>query len=111
MIWLAYLVSLAALARLSHTDPKRRRIFGAAPLDRTPNRLVGWSLVLLPGCFLAVFGSSAQFVNWLGGTCAFGWMLIAVSPNTLKSLVVGVDTFGVKFEAWCDRKLGFNQKP
>jgi len=76
----ATVVSLAALAYLAATDPKRRRVFRVAPF--AGRRLVGPALaaVFLPGVLLLAFANGAGFIVWLGALSVAGWGVAALSP-------------------------------
>jgi hypothetical protein len=72
-------VSLAALAHLAATNPKRRRAFKlpeSAP--RRPH--VAWAAVLLPGLLVPVWADASGFFVWVGASSVLGWVIAAVSP-------------------------------
>ena len=85
-------VSLAALAYLAATDPKRRRVFGLAPF--AGRRLVGPALaaVFLPGVLLLALGNGAGFIVWLGALSVAGWGVAALSPAQATRLRAWTET-------------------
>lgn len=98
MTWISLLISLAALLWLSWRDPKRRRVFGRDPLAWTPPAWPGWAVFFLPGMWLLFFGSAAGLVIWMGAVCAFGWMVIAITPDHWRGGVAALDHMGNQFE-------------
>jgi hypothetical protein len=79
-------VSLAALAHLAATDPKRRRAFRLPePGPRRPG--VVWAAALLPGLLLPVSAGAGGFFVWLGAVAVLGWAIAALSPN--RSAILG----------------------
>ena len=98
MDWISVLISLAALLWLSWRDPKRRRVFGLAPLTPTPPAWPGWALVFIPAVFLLLFGTAAGVVIWMGSVCAFGWMVVAITPDHWRSCRRALDHMGNQFE-------------
>jgi hypothetical protein len=78
-------VSLAALAHLAATDPKRRRAFRLPePAPRRPG--VVWAAALLPGLLLPVSAGAGGFFVWLGAVAVLGWAIAALSPNRSAAL-------------------------
>lgn len=75
----AILASLAGIALLTASDPKRRRVFGLPEARRRPVALAGL-LILAPGIALLTAGQSAGFVMWLGAVPLVGWALSARAP-------------------------------
>lgn len=102
---LAILWSIAGLLWLSAHDAKRALVFRRTPrVARIDPRLI-WGAVLVPGLVFAVMGSGAAFVMWLGGTMAFGWMLIAVPEERFKQLWASCKDWLEKTEARLLQKL------
>lgn len=79
-------VSLAALAALAATDPKRRRAFRMPALAAAPDRRLLWTLALVPGILAPLFDGGAGFVLWFGATTVAGWGLAALSPARTERL-------------------------
>lgn len=77
---LAVAVSLAGIAYLTATDPKRRRTFHRPRVEGRRAR-AGWAAVVLPGLLVPVWGGGAGFVIWLGTVSVVGWVVAAVSPE------------------------------
>jgi hypothetical protein len=76
----AIAVSLAGLARLTATDPKRRRAFRLA--EPAPGRTgAAWAAVLLPGLMVPVWAGAAGFFVWLGASSVLGWAIAAAPPQ------------------------------
>ncbi len=98
MTLIAVLISLGALMWLNWRDPKRRHVFGMAPLTPSPAAWPGWMIVFLPGIALLLFGTSAGLVIWMGAVCACGWMLVAVTPDHWRGCVKALDNMGNQFE-------------
>ena len=74
-------ISTAALAYLTHTDPKRRRVFGQPGYQR-PRRV--WSSLLVlsaPGIWLLISENGAGFAIWLGALTVIGWGVAATNPR------------------------------
>lgn len=95
----AVLISLAALLWMSRHDPKRRRAFGQAASD---NPVPGWLplvVVLIPGVVLIALGLWAGLVIWMGAVCAFGWALIAVTPDGWRAVPQALRRWEAAFEA------------
>jgi hypothetical protein len=84
----AVLVSLAAIAWLAATDPKRRRVFDLPPARRRP--VLAWTAALLPGAWLAWLGNGAGFVTWLGASTVLGWGLAALPPAAWRAARSGL---------------------
>lgn len=78
----AILLSLAGIAVLAATDPKRRRVFGLPEARRRPAALA-CLLTLAPGAALLIAGQSAAFVMWLAAVPLIGWGLAALPPCAL----------------------------
>lgn len=88
---LAVAASVAALAWLAASDPKRRRVFGFAPVAQRRRRLSIAALVL-PGVLLAATGVWAGFVIWLAALTVLGWCLAALSPTRQARLAAALRT-------------------
>lgn len=76
----ATVLSLAALAYLAETDPKRRRVFGLAPFEGRRCVWPALTVILLPGVVLLALGNGAGFIVWLGAVTVSGWGVAALSP-------------------------------
>lgn len=79
-ILLAVGVSLAAIAALAATDPKRRRAFRLPQVERRQGRLL-WALVFIPGILLPFASGAAGFVVWTGAVTVAGWAVAALPPG------------------------------
>ncbi|WP_299848312.1 hypothetical protein [uncultured Roseovarius sp.] len=99
MTFAAIIISLLALAWLSWRDPKRRRVFGLPALRVPLNAWPGWLVFSLPGAALLFAGTSAGLVIWMGAVCAFGWMLIAVTPEGWHAIAGWLNRMGDGFES------------
>jgi hypothetical protein len=88
-------VTLAAIAYLAATDPKRRRVFGVDPRPRRRHATVALAAALLPGPLLLSGGNGAGFVVWLGTAAVAGWGLTAMPPDRGRSAL-----------AWLQRLCG-----
>ncbi|MFT3974234.1 MAG: hypothetical protein QM699_12520 [Amaricoccus sp.] len=76
----AIVASLAGLAYLTGTDPKRRRAFRLPPAASSHPRL-GWAAVLGPGIVLPVFAGGGGFTIWIGAVSVIGWAMAALPPE------------------------------
>lgn len=76
----AIVVTLAALAHIASTDPKRRRVSGLPALEGSRRVRLMLFTALLPGILLAITGDGAGFVIWLGTTTIVGWGVAAMPP-------------------------------
>lgn len=79
-------VSLAALAALAATDPKRRRAFRLPPLAAPPAPRLLWTAALAPGLLATFAGGGGGFVLWFGAATVAGWGLAALSPDRTERL-------------------------
>lgn len=78
--------SLAALAALSATDPKRRRAFRLPALAAAPDRRLLWTAALAPGALAAFVGGGGGLLLWFGASTVGGWVLAALSPDRTERL-------------------------
>lgn len=78
--------SLAALAALAATDPKRRRAFRLPALAAAPDRRLLWTAALAPGALAAVAGGGGGLLLWFGASTVGGWGLAALSPDRTERL-------------------------
>jgi len=87
-IWtlLAVGASLAAVARLAASDPKRRRVFGLPPTGRPRRARLLLGMALAPCAALAWLGTTADVVIWCGAVTTLGWFLVAIPPATQLSM-------------------------
>lgn len=83
----AIAVTLAAVCRLAATDPKRRRAFGLPAFAGRRHARLLVALVLVPGALLLLGGAGAGFVIWLGTVTVAGWVVAAVSPVRVATMV------------------------
>lgn len=88
---LAIAVSVAALLRLSFTDPKRRRAFGQAPYPGPRRPRLAWIVALLPGGLVIPLAGGPGFVLWLGALTVVGWALIAIPPSWGEAFAAGLE--------------------
>lgn len=105
MVWWAVIISVVAILWLARNNPKRRRVFGFEPLPNPPPAWPGWTACLLPGFVLGIVGGTADVVNWMGAVCAFGWMVVAVTPASLAAFVTWLDRTGTKFESYVQERM------
>lgn len=78
--------SLAALAALAATDPKRRRAFRLPALAAAPDRRLLWTAALAPGALAAFAGGGGGLLLWFGASAVGGWGLAALSPDRTERL-------------------------
>lgn len=90
---LAVAVSLAGLAYLSGTDPKRRRAFRLPPAASSHPR-VGWAVVLLPGLVLPFLAGGGGFTVWIGAVSVVGWAIAALAPERTERLAARLGRCG-----------------
>lgn len=76
----AIAVSLAGLAYLTGSDPKRRRAFRLPPAAAAHPR-IGWAAVLLPGLVLPFVAGGGGFTVWIGAVSVIGWAIAALPPE------------------------------
>jgi hypothetical protein len=77
--------SLAALAHLAATDPKRRRAFGLEqPAEGRPR--LAWTAALLPGVLVPLWAGAAGFFIWFGAVAVLGWAVAATSPTRMAAV-------------------------
>lgn len=105
MVWAAILWSVLAILWLARINPKRRRTLGLDPLTQSYPAWPAWALCALPFPLLLIWGSNADLVNWMGAVCAFGWMVVAVTPTRLRAIVAWLDRTGRSFEAFIQARL------
>ncbi|MEL7278998.1 MAG: hypothetical protein AAFY35_15515 [Pseudomonadota bacterium] len=105
LVWGAIIWSVIAILWLAQINPKRRRVFGFEPLPGPPAAWPGWVLCGLPGLVLLLVGTNADLVNWMGAVCAFGWMIVAVTPAGAARAVAWLDNAGKAFEAHMQSRL------
>lgn len=105
MVWIAILWSIVAILWLAWNNAKRRRVFGFDPLPNPQPAWIGWLICVLPGPFLLIFGTNADIVNWLGAACAFGWMVVAVTPASARRFVEWLDHTGKRFETYMQERM------
>ena len=92
---LAIAASLAGLAYLTGTDPKRRRAFRMPPATAAHPRM-GWAVVLAPGLFVASVAGGGGFTVWTGAVSVLGWAIAALPPERTA-------WFGQRYAALVDR--------
>ena len=76
----ATLASVAALAYLAATDPKRRRAFRLPAAERR-YPLAAWAAGLLPGVLVGAVAGAGWFFVWLGAASVLGWGVAALAPG------------------------------
>jgi hypothetical protein len=74
-------VTIAALAVLALTDPKRRRTRHRRSPQMTAVRFLALAVALLPGLWLLVTLQSASLFIWLGAAALGGWFLTLLLPR------------------------------
>lgn len=77
----ALCMSVAVLAYLAHTDPKRRRVFGEPAYEKPRHVRLSLGLLAVPGILLLWAGDGAGLTIWLGALTVLGWGVAAVSPQ------------------------------
>lgn len=79
-VFLAIMVSLAGLATLAMTDPKRRRAHGQLPLASRPFFWPARLAVFGPGLGLLLSGHWSGLTIWAGAITTLGWAMAAITP-------------------------------
>ncbi|MEM8824148.1 MAG: hypothetical protein AAGF30_11100 [Pseudomonadota bacterium] len=81
LTFVAIVISMAGIAHLATTDPKRRRAFKLPPLER--RHWVGLALgaTVLPGLVLLVLANWAGLTIWAGTVTTLGWLMVALPPD------------------------------
>lgn len=74
-------VTIAALAALALTDPKRRRMRQSQSPLIALTRYLALAAALLPGLWLLVTLQSASLFIWLGAAALGGWCLTLLLPR------------------------------
>lgn len=98
LIFACLVVSLAGLAYLALTDPKRRRTHGQEVLDRRPYLWPARIALFGPGVLLTGLGHWSGLTIWAGAVTTLGWLIAALSPATYAGLVQ--DVRRNRMEAW-----------
>ncbi|MEL7259334.1 MAG: hypothetical protein AAFN80_16105 [Pseudomonadota bacterium] len=103
MVWIAISVSVVSLLWIAQQNPKRRRVLELPMAETKTDTRPAWLVFAAPFVWLLVFGTPADVVNWMGGVCSFGWMLVAITPKSWARARNWLDDQGQKFEAACFR--------
>ena len=76
------LLSLLGLGYFVRTDPKRRRAFKQAKLDRRPLLWPARVALFGPGILLIATAHWSGLAIWAGTVTVVGWLMAAISPET-----------------------------
>lgn len=98
LIYASIFASLAALAYLTFTDPKRRRTHGQEVLDHRPYLWPARIALFGPGVLLIGLGHWSGLTIWAGAVTTLGWVIAALSPATYARLVQDIER--KRIEAW-----------
>ncbi|MEO1078626.1 MAG: hypothetical protein AAFY29_03655 [Pseudomonadota bacterium] len=80
--FLACGISATGLFWSASYDPKRLRVYGLVPRQRSlAGRLARSVLILLPGIALLLSGSASAFTIWLGAAGLLGWFVALRQPK------------------------------
>lgn len=80
MTLFAILASAGLILLLGLGDPKRRRAARKGGGHSPTLRRLLTSATLLPGIAFIIYGDTAAFLLWLGGTAVAGWAVSTALP-------------------------------